>query len=135
MMRWLHKGIPLPLGAVHNRRSLVALDNLVDLIMTCANHLSAANQIFLVSDGEDLSTTDLLRRAGAALDKPARLIPVPSLVLRAACRIVGKPDIAHRLCDSLQVDMSKTRELLGWSPPLRVDYALKQTAHHFLEQA
>lgn len=134
MMRWLRKGIPLPLGAVHNQRSLVALDNLVDLISTCATHPSAANQVFLVSDGEDLSTTDLLRRTAAALGGSARLIPVPSTMLRAACRLLGRPDAAQRLCDSLQVDMSRTRDLLGWTPPQRVDDAFRQTAQHFLEQ-
>lgn len=134
MMRWLYKGIPLPLGAIHNARSLVALDNLVDLIVTCMNHPRAANQTFLVSDGEDLSTTALLRRAAAALGRPARLIPVPSWMLETACRALGKGDVALRLCGSLQVDMSATRTLLGWSPPLGVDDALRQTARHFLEQ-
>ncbi len=134
MMRWLHKGIPLPLGAIHNQRSLVALDNLVDLIVTCLHHPAAANQTFLVSDGEDLSTTALLRRTAAALGRPARLIPVPALVLRTAARLLGKADFAQRLCGSLQVDISKTRELLGWSPPVSVDEALHKTARHFLRQ-
>ena len=132
MMRWLHRGIPLPLGAIRNQRSLVALDNLVDLIVTCLHHPKAPDQTFLVSDGEDLSTTELLRRTAAALGRPARLIPVPTLVLRAAARLLGKADIAERLCGSLQVDMSKTRQLLGWVPPVSVDEALKQTARHFL---
>ena len=128
----VHQGTPLPLGAIHNRRSLVALDNLVDLILTCLNHPAAANQTFLVSDGEDLSTTVLLRRTAAALGRQARLIPVPVLVLRAAARLLGKADLAQQLCGSLQVDISKTRNLLGWSPPVSVDAALRQTACHFL---
>lgn len=132
MMRWLHKGIPLPLGAIHNRRSLVALDNLVDLILTCLHHPAAANQVFLVSDGEDLSTTDLLRRTAAALGRPARLMPVPALVVRGAATLLGKAAFAQRLCDSLQVDISKTRSLLAWAPPVSVDDALKQTVAHFL---
>ncbi len=132
MMRWLHKGIPLPLGAIHNQRSLVALDNLVDLIVTCLHHPAAANQTFLVSDGEDLSTTALLRRTAAALGRPARLIPVPVRVLRTAAHLLGKADFAQRLYGSLQVDISKTRELLGWSPPVSVDDALHKTARHFL---
>jgi len=132
MMRWLHRGIPLPLGAINNQRSLVALDNLVDLIVTCLHHPKALNQTFLVSDGEDLSTTALLRRTAAALGRPARLIPVPALVLRTTARLLGKADFAQRLCGSLQVDISKTRELLGWVPPVSVDEALKQTARHFL---
>lgn len=134
MMRWLQKGVPLPFGAIHNRRSLVALDNLVDLIVTCIDHPAAANQIFLVSDGEDLSTSDLLRRMGAALGKPARLLPVPSRLLETGALILGKQALAQRLCGSLQVDINKTRELLGWSPPVGVDEALRRTAVHFLAQ-
>lgn len=133
MMRWLYKGIPLPVGAIHNNRSLVALDNLVDLIVTCIDHPAAANQVFLVSDGEDLSTTDLLRRAGTALGKPARLLPVPSWMLELGANLLGRQALARRLCGSLQVDISKTRELLDWSPPVSVDDALRKTAEHFLE--
>jgi nucleoside-diphosphate-sugar epimerase len=132
MMRWLHRGIPLPLGAIKNQRSLVALDNLVDLIVTCLHHPKAPNQTFLVSDGQDLSTTELLRRMSAELGRPAHLIPVPAPVLRMAVRLLGRADFAERLCGSLQVDISKTRELLGWVPPVSVDEALKQTARHFL---
>jgi nucleoside-diphosphate-sugar epimerase len=128
----VHRGIPLPLGAIHNKRSLVALDNLVDLILICLHHPAATNQIFLVSDGEDLSTTVLLRRMGAALGKPARLIPVPARALRTAARLLSKAGFAQQLCGSLQVDISKTRDLLGWTPPVRVDVALMQTARHFL---
>lgn len=134
MMRWLSKGVPLPLGAIHNKRSLVALDNLVDLIVTCIEHPSAVNQVFLVSDGEDLSTSELLRRMGRALGKPARLIPIPAGVLEMGARMVGKKTIAQRLCGSLQVDISKTRELLNWSPPMSVDCALARTARYFIEQ-
>ncbi len=92
MMRWLFRGIPLPLGAIDNRRSLVALDNLVDLIVTCIDHPAAANQTFLVSDGQDMSTTELLRRMGRALGKPARLLPVPPALLKAGAALVGKPE-------------------------------------------
>ncbi len=129
MMRWLNRGLPLPLGAVtHNRRSLVALDNLVDLIVTCIAHPAAANQTFLVSDGEDLSTTDLLRRMGQALGKPARLLPVPPALLKLGAALIGKPELAQRLCGSLQVDISKTRQLLGWTPPVSVDEGLRRAA-------
>ncbi|SDH17048.1 Nucleoside-diphosphate-sugar epimerase [Pseudomonas benzenivorans] len=134
MMRCLHKGVPLPFGAFHNRRSLVALDNLVDLIVTCIDHPAAANQTFLVSDGEDLSTTELLRRMGAALGKPARLLPVPSWLLETGATLLGKQALSQRLCGSLQVDIGKTRELLNWTPPVSVDEALRKTAKHFLEQ-
>lgn len=134
MMTFLAKGFPLPLGAIHNRRSLVALDNLIDLIVTCIEHPAAANQTFLVSDGEDLSTTELLRRMGAELGKPACLLPVPSWLLKAGTAIVGKQALSQRLCGSLQVDIRKTRELLNWAPPVSVDEALRKTAKHFLEQ-
>lgn len=135
MMRWLARGVPLPLGAIDNRRSLVALDNLVDLIVTCIDHPAAANQTFLVSDGEDLSTTQLLQRMGRALGKPARLVPVPSALLKLGAALVGKPAVAQRLCGSLQVDISKTRQLLGWTPPLSVDEGLKKAAEGYLREA
>ena len=128
MMRWLNKGIPLPLGAIHNKRSLVALDNLADLIMTCINHPAAANQTFLAGDGEDLSTTELLQRMANALGRPARLIPVPARLLELGATLLGKRAMAQRLCGSLQVDISKTREVLGWTPPLSVDEGLKRAA-------
>jgi nucleoside-diphosphate-sugar epimerase len=131
MMSWLDRGIPLPLGAVHNQRSLVALDNLVDLIVTCLDHPKAANQTFLVSDGEDLSTTELLQRMGRALGKPARLIPVPVGVMQVAANLLGKGAVAQRLFGSLQVDSSKALDLLGWKPVVTVDEALQKTADAF----
>lgn len=133
MMRWLDKGIPLPLGAINNRRSLVALDNLVDLIATCITHPAAANQTFLVSDGQDLSTTQLLRQMAKALGKPARLIPVPMWLLTTVATLLGKRDFSQRLCGSLQVDMTKTCTMLGWTPPVSVEKALKKTAQYYLE--
>lgn len=134
MMKWLYKGVPLPLGAIHNKRSLVALDNLVDLIVTCIDHPRAVNQTFLVSDGEDLSTTELLQRMSQALGKRPRLLPVPAWMLETAAKALGKQSIAQRLCGSLQVDIAHTRERLGWTPPISVDAALRKTAQHFLEQ-
>lgn len=134
MMNWLSREVPLPLGAIHNQRSLVALENLVDLIVKCIDHPAAANQIFLVSDGEDLSTTQLLQRMGQALDKPARLLAVPLSLLTIGAVLLGKKDVAQRLCGSLQVDISKTRSLLGWDPLVSVDAALRKTAQHFLAE-
>lgn len=134
MMRWLNKGVPLPFGAIYNKRSLVALDNLVDLIVTCINHPAAANQTFLVSDGDDLSTSALLGKMAIALGKPARLLPLPSWVLELGAKLLGRRALAQRLCGSLQVDITKTRELLGWTPPHSVEEALRQTAEHFLAQ-
>lgn len=132
MMNLLNKGLPLPFGKVENRRSLVALDNLTDLIITCIEHPAAANQVFLVSDDEDLSTTALLRRMGEALGKPARLIPINAGILKAGAMFLGRRDIAQRLLGSLQVDISKTKSILGWSPPISVEEALGKTAQDFL---
>lgn len=128
MMRWLDKGIPLPLGMIHNKRSLVALDNLVDLIITCIDHPAAANQTFLAGDGEDLSMTELLQRMAKALGKSARLIPVPAKLLELGATLLGKRAIAQRLCGSLQVDISKAQDLLGWTPPISVDEGLRRAA-------
>jgi nucleoside-diphosphate-sugar epimerase len=131
MMRWLTRGVPLPLAAVNqNRRSLVALDNLIDLIVTCLNHPAAANQTFLASDGEDLSTADLLSRMGAALGHPARLFYVPTALLKLGTAMVNKPGIYQRLCGSLQLDITKTRQLLDWTPPISVDEGLRRTAEN-----
>lgn len=132
MMRWIKKRFPLPLGAIHNSRSLVAVDNLVDLVITCLRHPAAGNQIFLVSDGEDLSTTDLLRRTATAMGTRSRLLPVPTSFLEAVAAIVGKREMAQRLCGALQVDIEKTRRLLDWSPPVSVDHALRETVDYFL---
>jgi nucleoside-diphosphate-sugar epimerase len=134
MMRWLSMGVPLPLGSVDNKRSLVSLGNLADLILTCAKHPSAANQTFLVSDGEDLSTSQLLRKLGSALGRPARLLPIPSVLLRLAALALGRKAIAQRLCGSLQVDISKNYRLLTWKPPISVDKALQDTARHYLDR-
>ena len=128
MMRWLQRGVPLPLGAIHNQRSLVAIDNLVDLIVLCLKHPAAANQTFLVSDGEDVSTTALLFRMGQAMGRPARLLAVPSSVLKLAGALLGKSDVVQRLCGSLQVDIAKTQDLLGWTPPVSLDEGLRRTA-------
>ena len=132
MMRWLARGVPLPLDAVtQNHRSLVALDNLVDLIVTCLDHPAAANQTLLVSDGEDLSTADLLRRLGIALGHPARLFYVPPSMLKLGSQVANKPGIYQRLCGSLQLDIAKTRVLLDWTPPVSVDEGLRRTAQGF----
>lgn len=133
MMKWLNKGIPLPFGAIDNSRSLVALGNLVDLVVTCIDHPKAANQTFLASDGDDLSTTVLLKKMGKALNRPARLLPVPSLFLVFAASLLGKKSLSQRLCGSLKVDITKNRELLSWEPPVSVDSALELTAKHFIE--
>ena len=133
MMKWLYKGLPLPFGAIKNKRSLVALDNLIDLIIICINHPAAADQVFLVSDGEDLSTSDLLNRVSNALDKKSRLLPINQQLLEFSLKLVGKKDLAQRLCGSLQVDISKAKNLLNWTPPVSVDEGLRKTALHYIE--
>jgi len=135
IMYWLEKEVPLPLGGIRNKRSFVALDNLVDLIVTCIDHPAAANQIFLAGDGEDMSTTELLQRLGKALNRPAKLLSVPVWALKLGAVLVGKQDMAQRLCNSLQVDISKTCDLLGWQPPVKVDDALEKTAADFLQKS
>jgi nucleoside-diphosphate-sugar epimerase len=132
MMQWIHRGIPLPLGSIHNERSLVSLANLIDLIVMCLDHPAAANQIFLVSDGEDLSSTELLRRVGFALNRRARLVPIPATVLKLVAAIVGRRDFALRLCESLQIDISETQKRLGWQPLARVNVQLQETADEFM---
>lgn len=124
LVRAVARGLPLPLGSVDNRRSLLALDNLLDFITLSMTHPAAVNQTYLVSDGEDLSTTELLQRTGQALGKPARLLPVPVPVLRAAGALLGQRETVDRLCTSLQVSSDKSRNELGWRPPLGVDEGL-----------
>ncbi|WP_313132025.1 UDP-glucose 4-epimerase family protein [Stutzerimonas nitrititolerans] len=126
MIKLVEKGLPLPLGAIHNQRSLVGIDNLVDLIIRCIDHPAAANQVFLAGDGEDLSTTELLRGVGKAMGKPARLIPVPAGLLQFGATLLGRKAVAQRLLGSLQVDISKTCELLDWKPPYTVEEGLRR---------
>ncbi len=132
LMRWLQRGLPLPLGAVHNQRSLIGLDNLVSLLSTALTHPAAANQTFLASDAHDVSTTELLRELAVALQRPARLIPVPSRWLETALTLASRGAIAQRLCGNLAVDITKTQRLLQWHPPHSLAEGLRVTAQHFL---
>ncbi len=134
MINWLDRGIPLPLGAIYNKRSLVALDNLIDLVIVCIDHHAAANQTFMTADGEDLSTTELLQRMGAALGKPARLLPIPQRFIELSLKMLRKEDVVQKLCGSLQADISKARDMLGWNPPVSIDEGLKRTAKWYLRQ-
>jgi nucleoside-diphosphate-sugar epimerase len=126
LIKLVDRGIPLPLGAVHNQRSVIALENLVDLIITCIAHPAAANQVFLASDGHDLSTTELLRGVARAAGKSSRLVPVPTSLLLLAAALLGKKALAQRLLGSLQVDIGKARHLLDWEPPISFEVALHE---------
>jgi nucleoside-diphosphate-sugar epimerase len=127
LIRAVERGIPLPLGAISSRRSLLAIDNLVDFIMVCLQHPAAANETFLVSDGEDLTVTDLIRRLAHAMGRPARMIPVPAAALMRVAQLAGKSAVADRLLRSLLIDGSRARGLLGWAPPISVDEGLRRT--------
>ena len=129
LMRWVEKGVPVPLGATYNKRSLVAVDHRVNLIITCIDHPAAANQIFLAGAGQDLSATELLRGVARAMGEPARLIPVPSSLFMLGTTLLGKKAVALRFLGSLQVDISKVRNLVGWVPPVSVEEGLR----HFFE--
>ena len=126
LMKLVASGLPLPLAFVHNFRSFVGIDNLVDFIITCLEHPAAANETFLVSDGEDLSTPDLIRRMARAMDRPARLFSIPPGLLAITAALLGKSDLMRRLCGSLQVDISKSHDLLGWKPRVSVDEGLRR---------
>ena len=131
----VQRGWPLPLGAVHNQRSFIALDNLVDFIVTCITHPQAANQIFLVSDGHDLSTPELVCGMAQAAGVPVRMLPVPVWVMQAVASLLGKGDAVQRLCGNLQVDISKAQSMLGWVPNLTVMEGLRlamgdRSRHH-----
>jgi UDP-4-keto-D-QuiNAc 4-reductase len=122
------RGVPLPLGAVNNRRSLVALGNLVDLITVCLSHPAAANQVFNVADAEPLSTRELARGLARASGRPARLLPVPVWALKAVLHATGRAETADRLLGDLEIDTSKARRLLDWQPPVSVEEGLKAAA-------
>ena len=133
MVNWVRKGIPLPLGAVHNKRSLVALENLVDFIALCADperSPRAANEVFLISDGEDVSTTGLLRKVSNAYNVAPLLLPIPISWIQTTRRLLGMSAVADRLLGSLVVDSSKARDLLGWKPVVSMDEQLEKMAFH-----
>ncbi|MFW5426104.1 MAG: UDP-glucose 4-epimerase family protein [Methylophagaceae bacterium] len=134
LIKWVNKGIPLPFGAIHNQRSFIALDNLVSFIAHCVTHPKAANEIFLISDGEDVSTTELLRKVAHAFGKKRLLIPIPVSWMNFVATSLGKLDVANRLFGSLQVNSSKARDLLGWKPVITMDEQLKKTADAYLNE-
>lgn len=131
IINYLLKKIPLPLGMINNKRSLVALDNLVDFIILCTTHPKAANEIFLISDGEDVSTTQLLHKVANAFNKQAFLLPVPTSLMRGAARLIGKKEVTERLLSSLTVDNAKAKDLLDWHPVITMDQQLKKIANTY----
>lgn len=133
MMKWVRKGIPLPLGGIDNRRSFVSLYNLVDFIYCCSKNQNAANKTFLVSDDEDISTTNLLKKIAKKMGKKSRLIPVSSKLISTAAWLLGKGDFAKRLLGSLQLDISYSKNELGWSPVVSVEESLEKTVKFFME--
>jgi len=133
LMQWVDRRVPLPLGAVHNSRSLVALDNLCDFLGHALEHPSAANNTWLVSDGDDVSTPELIRRIARAMKRRAYLLPVPPVLLRAAGKVVGRAEDVTRLCGSLTLDIASTRRTLGWNPLITQDVAIASTVRWYLE--
>jgi nucleoside-diphosphate-sugar epimerase len=134
LFRTVAKGIPLPLGSVSNLKSFLYVENLADALTCCATHSNAAGRTYLVSDGEDVSTPDLIRRVASSLGKPSRLLPFPSGVMKLAGKILGKAQVVERLLGSLQVDSSKIRKELGWTPPFTMEQGLENTAKWFRKQ-
>lgn len=134
MLKLASKGLPLPFGGMTaNLRSLVFIDNLVDLIVTCIEHSGAKNETFLVSDNYDLSTAELFRRLSICCGKSGFLLPVPTILFELGFKLIGKSDFYQRLCGSLQVDINDTMDKLDWKPPYSVDDGLYKTASHYLE--
>lgn len=133
LLKLANTKLPLPFGAINNVRSMVYVGNLVDLINTCINHPSAANQVFLANDGRDISTTQLLCMLRRNMHRPVRLIPVPFFLFKIAGRILGKSDVINRLFDNLQVDHQFTKQQLGWSAPYSIEDGVQETVSHFLK--
>jgi UDP-glucose 4-epimerase len=134
LMRWVDRGMPLPFGSVHNRRSLVFVGNLADALVACCEHPAAAGRTFLVCDGNDLSTRDLIERLAVALGRPARLVPLPARLLQLAAMLTGRRAQADRLLGSLRIDASVLRETLGWQPPFDTVRAFALTADWYRAQ-
>ena len=130
LMRALRSGWPLPLGAIENRRSFIAIDNLIDLLSVSLRHDAAPGLTMLASDGEDLSTTEFLRRTARAMGTRARLVPLPMAWLRKATALAGRPELGQRLCGSLETNIEPTWTALGWRPPVAVDEALARAVRH-----
>lgn len=132
LLRIVSRGIPLPFAAVTNKRSLIYVGNLVDAIATCAMHGAAAGQTYLVNDGEDVSTPELIRRTARALDVPARLFPIPCSFMHFAGHLTGKTAAVNRLLGSVTLDGSLIGKELGWKPPFTMEQGLRETGEWFI---
>ncbi|MGO2510215.1 MAG: UDP-glucose 4-epimerase family protein [Vibrio hibernica] len=133
MIKWASRPIPLPLGAIDNQRSMVFIDNLIDLILICTHHPKAANHTFLVSDGIDVSTSQLLRQIKKASQSRCILLPIPMSWFSMTAKLLNKPLIAQRLCGSLQVDISHTQKQLNWQPPVSWEQGISETVRYYLQ--
>jgi nucleoside-diphosphate-sugar epimerase len=131
LMKIISNGIPLPFASITNKRSLIYVGNLVDALATCTVHPAAAGNTYLVSDGEDVSTPDLIRRMAAALGVPTRLFPVPIPLMRLAGAVTGKSAAVKRLLGSLTVDSSEIKRRLDWQPPFTMEEGLRETTEWF----
>ena len=132
LMKWTYKGIPLPIGGIkHNLRSLVSVDNLVDFIVTCIEHKDAKNEIFLISDDDDISTAGLLEEISKGLGVKNRAVNIPVEFINTAAIAIGKSSVAQRLSGSLQVDISKAKTLLGWHPKYSTSESIQKAAKSY----
>jgi nucleoside-diphosphate-sugar epimerase len=132
MMQWVEKGIPLPMGAIYNQRSMLGLDNLINFIELCLTHPDATGQTFLVSDDHDVSTTELLKEIAAAMHRPSRLLSVPQSFIENLLILLGQRHISERLCGSLQLDISLAKARLSWNPPHTFKDQLSKTVLDYL---
>ena len=135
LMRMVARGLPLPLPDTNNRRSLIGVENLADCLVRCVSHLGAANQTFMVSDGQDVSTRELVARLARPLGRSARFLPVPEFALRLAARLLRKEPALNRLLGSFELDSGKVRRTLEWKPPVTLDSGLATTARWYLESS
>jgi nucleoside-diphosphate-sugar epimerase len=135
LLRLVERGLPLPLPNTQNRRSMIGIENLADCLVRCVSHPGAANQTFMVSDGQDVSTRELVARLASALGRSTRFLPVPKLALRLAARLVGRESTINRLLGSLEIDSGKIRRTLEWNPPVTLDSGLEATARWYLQSS
>ncbi|MEZ9833499.1 UDP-glucose 4-epimerase family protein [Vibrio breoganii] len=134
LLKWVDKAAPLPLGAISNHRSMVFVDNLVSLMIECCTSSHAVNQTFLVSDDHDVSTTGLLKEVAFAMERPYRMLPIPQRWIKLATRFLGKRQVGERLCSNLQLDISHTKQQLGWAPPVSFSDGIEKTVDDYLKQ-